>query len=79
MPSEIKLYDEEQDLEEEDEKENDYQNLLKETKASIRELKEVKKRVAPLLFDLKDGSLQLPSIGLPVCLHGKRLNTGAGE
>jgi hypothetical protein len=58
MPSEIKLYDEEQDLEEEDEKENDYQNLLKETKASIRELKEVKKRVAPLLFDLKDGTLK---------------------
>ena len=43
---------------EEEEEDNDYQKLLKETKASIRELKEVKKMVAPLLFDLKDGTLK---------------------
>jgi hypothetical protein len=57
LPSKIDLYPQEQDIEEEEQEDN-YDEMLKDTKAIVRELKNVKKMIAPILFDIKDGTLK---------------------
>ena len=52
----VQLYDEEQDLEDEED-DNQYNNLLNQTKIVIKQLRQVRKKIDPILFDIKDGSL----------------------
>ena len=52
----VQLYDEEQDLEDEED-DNQYNNLLNQTKIVIKQLRQVRNKIDPILFDIKDGSL----------------------
>ena len=55
--SSAQLYPEEQDIEEEEQEDN-YDKMLGDTKSIVQELKRVKKLMAPILFDMKDGTLK---------------------
>ena len=55
LPSKIKLFDDEQDLEMEEK--DEFQDLLMETKRALKDLRRIKKKIDPILFDIKDGTL----------------------